>query len=75
MTMVTMGPVGLMKLTRKQKLFTTIGFFLEFFSQLILTPGSVKKSFGGWWGGLSKCSVYSWPSFVKVKTRFGQVSN
>ena len=30
-TMVTMGPVGLMKLTIKQKLFAIIGFFLEFF--------------------------------------------
>ena len=40
--------------------------------------GSKKVSVGGvggWGGGLSKYSVYSWPSFVKVKTRFGQVSN
>ena len=38
--MVTMGPVCLMKLTRKQKLLKTLGFFLDFFSQLILTTGS-----------------------------------
>ena len=29
----------------------------------------------GWGGGLSKYSVYSWPSFVKVKARFGQVGD
>ena len=44
LTMVTMGPVGLMKSTRKQKLIAIIGFFLEFFSQLILTTGSQNMS-------------------------------
>ena len=39
-TMVTMGPVCLMKLTRKRKLIRTPGFFLDFFPQLILTTGS-----------------------------------
>ena len=39
-TMVTMGPVCLMKLTRKQKLVRTLGFFLDFFPQLISTTGS-----------------------------------
>ena len=34
-TMVTMGPVCLMKLTRKWKLVRTLGFFLEFYPQLI----------------------------------------
>ena len=42
--MVTMGPVGMMKLTTKQKLFAIIGFFLDFFPQLILTNGSQNRS-------------------------------
>ena len=42
--LVTMGPVGLMKSTRKQKLIAMIGFFLEFFSQLISTTGSQNRS-------------------------------
>ena len=29
-TMVTMGPVCLMKLTKKRKLLRTLGFFLDF---------------------------------------------
>ena len=33
------------------------------------------KKVSGGWGGLSKYSVYSWPSFVKVKARFGQVGD
>ena len=50
--MVTMGPVGLMKGTRKEKLFTIIVFFLEFFSWFIhlSSPGpnfvEVRASFG-----------------------------
>ena len=36
-TMVTMGAVCLMKLTRKWKLVRTLGFFLNFFPQLIST--------------------------------------
>ena len=36
-TMVTMGPVCLMKLTRKRKLVRTLGFFLDFLTQLITT--------------------------------------
>ena len=43
-TMVTMGPVCLMKLTRKWKLVRTLGFFLDFFPQLILTTGSWDSS-------------------------------
>ena len=39
--LVTMGLVGLMKLTRKQKLFSIKGFFLQFFYQLISTSGIV----------------------------------
>ena len=39
-TMVTMGPVCLMKLTRKWKLVRTHVFFLDFFPQLISTTGS-----------------------------------
>ena len=39
-TMVTMGPVSLMKLTRKGKLLKTLGFFLDFFPQLISTTRS-----------------------------------
>ena len=35
-----MGPVCLMKFTRKQKLVRKLGFFLDFFPQLILTTGS-----------------------------------
>ena len=38
--MVTIGPVCLTKLTRKQKLVRTLGFFLDFFPQLISTTGS-----------------------------------
>ena len=38
--MVTMGPAGVTKLSRKQKMLWTLGFFLEFFSQLISTTGS-----------------------------------
>ena len=38
--MVTMGPMCLTKLTRKRKLVRALGFFLEFFSQLISTTGS-----------------------------------
>ena len=40
MYMVTMGPVCLIKLSQKQKMLWTLGFFLEFFSQLISTTGS-----------------------------------
>ena len=76
-TKVTMGPVGLMKSTIKQKLFAIIGFFLEFFSWLILTSGSVQKSFGGWvvGGGVVFLNIVSspGPGFVKVRARFGQV--
>ena len=39
-TMVTMGPVCLMKFTRKWKLVRTLGFFLDFFFWLILTTVS-----------------------------------
>ena len=39
--LVTMGLVGPMKLTRKQKLFAIKGFFLQFFYQLISTSGIV----------------------------------
>ena len=35
-----MGPVCLIKLSRKQKMLWALGFFLEFFSQLISTTGS-----------------------------------
>ena len=71
--MVTMGPVGL-NLTRKQKLFAIIGFFLEFFPNSFQPMEVSKKILDGvGWGGLSKFSVYSWPSFVKVKAKFGQV--
>ena len=41
--MVTMGPVCLMKLTRKYKLIRTLGFFFDFFPQLISTTGSWDK--------------------------------
>ena len=40
LNMVTMGPVSLMKLTRKQKLVRTLDYFLDFFPQLILTTRS-----------------------------------
>ena len=58
-------------------MFAIIGFFLEFFSQLILTSGSVLKSFGGWGGGVAFLNIVSspGPGFVKVKARFGQVSD
>ena len=39
-TMVTMGPVCLMKLTRKRKLVRTLDFLLDFFPQLISSTGS-----------------------------------
>ena len=45
--LVTMGPVGLTKLTRKQKMLWRLGFFIEFFSQPILTTGSWEKVC--WW--------------------------
>ena len=35
-----MGPVCLMKLTRKKRLIRTLGFFLDFLPQLILPTGS-----------------------------------
>ena len=35
--LVTMGPVCLMKLTRKLNMLRALGFFLDFFPQLILT--------------------------------------
>ena len=72
-----MEPVGLMKSTRKQKLIAMIGFFLRIFfpTHFDLWKGIKKFWMGGWGVGLSKYSVYSWPSFVMVKTRFGQVSN
>ena len=37
---VTIRPVCLIKLSRKQKMLWTLGFFLESFSQLISTTGS-----------------------------------
>ena len=37
---VTMGPVSLMKLTRKRKLVRTLDYFLDFFPQLISTNRS-----------------------------------
>ena len=39
-SVVTLGPVCLMKLIKKRNLVRTLGFFLEFFPQLILTTGS-----------------------------------
>ena len=38
--MVPKGPVCLIKLARKQKLVRTLGYFLDFFSQLIFNTGS-----------------------------------
>ena len=38
--MVTMGPVCVMKLTRKQKFIRTLGFVLNFFPQFISCTGS-----------------------------------
>ena len=35
----------------------------------------MSKKVSGGWGGLSKYSVYSWPNYVKVKARFGQVND
>ena len=51
-----------MNLIRKQKLVRTLGFFLEFFSQLILTTGSWEKVSGwvvGGGGGENDSSVIS----------------
>ena len=75
-TMVTMGPVGLMRSTRKQKLFTIIILFLDFFPNSFWPLEVSKKVLvGGGGGGLSKYSVSPGPDFVKVKARFGQVSD
>ena len=47
-TMVAMGPVGVMKSTRKQKLFIIIGFILEFFSNSFRPLEVSEKVLVGW---------------------------
>ena len=69
--MVTMGPVGLMRSTGKQKLIAIIGFSFEFFSLLILS----KKVSGGWVVGFLNLVSSPGPAFVKVKARLGQVGD
>ena len=68
-----MGPVGLMKSTRKQQLFAIKGFFLEFFSQLILTSGDVLKSFDGWGGWVGFLNIVSTPGLGLSRLRLGLV--
>ena len=69
-----MGPVDLMKSSKKQKLFAIISFILEFFPQLILTILKCLKKFR-WGGGVVCLNIVSspGPGFVKVKARFGLV--
>ena len=60
---------------QKTKVDQQYRFFLRIFSPTHFDPWKCLKKFlvGGVVGGLSKYSVYSWPSFVKVKARFGQI--
>ena len=70
-----MGPVDLMKSTRKQKLFAIIGFLLEFFPNSFSPLDVSKKVSVG--GGVVCLNIVSTPGpvFFKVKTRFGQVGD
>ena len=73
---VTNGPVGLMKSTRKKKLFTIIDFFLEFFppTDFDLWKCIKKVLVGGVVGFLNIVSNPG-PDFVKVKARFSKLGD
>ena len=65
-TMLTMGPVGLMKSTRKQKFFVIIGFFLRFSPQAYFDLWkSTKKS---WWVGFLNIVSTSGPGLSRLRT-------
>ena len=64
-----------MKLTIKQKLFTIIGFFLDFSFPIHFDPWKCLKKFlwvGGWLVFLNLVSSPG-PDYAKVKARFGWV--